>query len=420
MSVAAFKRWYYRFLENLQLALQSIRGSKVRAILTMLIVAVGIMSLVGMITVMNAVVESMQSSMGSQQGATLTVRSWSPNMRVMGKRTRGQHFQHISYREAQGFVRDFKPHGEAAIRMYGNGVQGTRGSKSTRPRLYTSGVSENFFNVENMAIAEGRGFSERECLEGLRVVVVGEGIVDRLFDKGEQYLGQRITLSGASFTIVGVLGKRLSTFGSSNRDAIYLPIQTLRTCFSAPDMDCELLLKPRVGLSDVVGQEVATLIMRGIRHLRPADEENFKVSLRNEMLEMILKSMTSIGVGILLIGLITLLGSSIGLMNIMLASVSERIREIGTRKALGAYSSTIRQQFLIESVTITLLGGILGIFLGLLLGFIIAHLMHIQFAMPWLWILGAVALCILVGVGAGYLPAKRAAKLDPIIALRHE
>lgn len=416
-----FRGWYYRFAENVHLALLSIRSNLLRSVLTMVIVALGIMSLMGMLTVMDAMVYSMQESFGGQQGAPLLVKSWEPQRQVMGHRQGGSVYRDITYREAVDFCHSFS-YAECALRTYATRSQMRRGSKSTRPMLRVLGVSDNFFRIEQYSFSQGRGFSEAEAERGANVLVVGEGIVESLFDAGEPAVGARVQLGSSTFNIVGVLAStKVSQFDNgSMSNAIYMPVQSARHFSSYSGRDYVLLLKPHAGVSLEECESNAEFVMRQVRGLELHQENNFVIERKDSMFKMILKGMSSIGAGVLLIGIFTLVGSAIGLMNIMLTSVTERIREIGTRKALGAYSSTIRSQFLIEAVMITLLGGVFGIILGIVVGWLVALGMGIFFVMPWLWTFAALFTCVLVGVLAGYLPAKRAAALDPIIALRHE
>jgi putative ABC transport system permease protein len=161
-------------------------------------------------------------------------------------------------------------------------------------------------------------------------------------------------------------------------------------------------------------------IFRVIRKLKAGEESNFEISKSDSLVNMLMDNISYVTIAATLIGIITLIGASIGLMNIMLVSVTERTREIGTRKAMGATPAIIKQQFLIEAIYIGQLGGFLGILLGVIVGNIIALLIHGPFVVPWLWIIAGVVLCFMVSVFSGYIPATKAAKLNPIDALRYE
>ena len=161
-------------------------------------------------------------------------------------------------------------------------------------------------------------------------------------------------------------------------------------------------------------------LFRSVRKLSVYDENNFAIRKSDSLANMLIENLSVVTIGATIIGLITLLGASIGLMNIMLVSVSERTREIGVRKALGASSTAIKQQFLFESIFIGQIGGILGIILGIIIGNLISLLVGGSFVVPWLWVLIGVVLCFLVGIGSGYFPAVKASRLDPIVALRYE
>ena len=228
-------------------------------------------------------------------------------------------------------------------------------------------------------------------------------------------------IGSAPFVVVGVLSSKSSSFGGAQNENVYVPLLTGLTRFSVPDADCRVMVNPRASTTSLSSIRAdAEMVMRRTRGLRPIQRNTFNMLTNDELTKMILGSLASVGMAAILIGLITLVGSAIALMNIMLASVTERTREIGTRKAIGAYSSTIRGQFLLEAIFITVFGGIVGILLGIIAGRGAAGAMGVSFTIPWTWAIGSLILCIVVGVFAGYLPASRAAGLDPIDALRYE
>lgn len=416
-----WKRKVARSIENVRLALAAIWVSRVRAFLTMLIISIGLLALMGMLTVVNAVSYTIEDEIGGEQGAALEITSWSRNIRINGRELgNGEDYSYITRWQAESFCKAFSAFGNAAYETWLTSTQLKYRDKKSRPSLSVTGISENYLLTNNESLAYGRGFSEQEYHNVSDVVVIGSSLAKQLFDKESQALGKRLMVGSAPFTVVGVLSSKSSSFGGAQNENVYVPLLTGLTRFSVPDADCLVKVNPRAGTSLSTARSDAEMIMRRIRGLRPIQRNTFNILTNDELTKMILESLSSVGMAAILIGLITLVGSAIALMNIMLASVTERTREIGTRKAIGAYGSTIRGQFLLEAIFITVFGGIVGILLGIIAGRGAAAAMGVNFTIPWGWAIGSLILCIVVGIFAGYLPASRAAQLDPIDALRYE
>jgi putative ABC transport system permease protein len=215
----------------------------------------------------------------------------------------------------------------------------------------------------------------------------------------------------------------LKSKGSSaiNGDNVcFMPVTTARQYFSRPNMTFSISIMPfnPVNLDMMTGE--AESIFRVIRNLNPKDESDFNISKSDNIVNLLLKNIRYVTLAATLIGVVTLFGAAVGLMNIMLVSVTERTREIGTRKAVGAKTTTIKYQFLFESILIGQLGGFFGIVLGVLIGNIVSSLLNSSFVIPWLWVITGVIVCFIVGVVSGYAPAVKAANIDPIEALRYE
>jgi putative ABC transport system permease protein len=277
-------------------------------------------------------------------------------------------------------------------------------------------------NIKGIKIEKGRNFSNTEVVYGNNVCIVGVDVIETLFGKDENPLNDYISFYGRRYTIVGILEKQGSVGGDSGPDrAIFIPVEnasrldsrgTFRYTITASGTD-------PLRLEYEMGQ--ATGVMRKIRQDRIGEEDSFEIAKSRSIGESLEEVAGYLRIGGFTIGFITLLGAAIGLMNIMMVSVTERTREIGIRKALGATPLRIRQQFLIEAIVICILGGILGVFLGIGIGNIVANAIGPGgFLIPWLWILIAFVICVVVGLASGYFPAYKASKLDPIESLRYE
>ncbi len=417
--VGRIHRAWTRFGENLRLAWQAIRTSRMRSILTMLIVAIGIMAVMGMLTVIGALVYNLENEFGALQGATLKVYGFRQTLSEHGQSRTVYH--PITRQNVEMFKKLFDGPGLVGIKIGVGSVEGRYEKRKTRPNLSVRGVDYGFFDADAISLLAGRKFSPREAEGTGPLVIIGERICANLFDPPEKAIGKWILLGSLRFQVIGVLdGKSESGFGQGGDDRLLVPYKSGLARFPKYGDDYTILLRQLPGVPTEQLKDATIKTMRQVRGLRAAEADTFRIRDSDEILKGQLKSIGQVGIAAVIIALITLLGSSVGLTNIMLASVTERTREIGVRKALGAYSSTVRQQFLVESVMITVVGGAIGIVLGILIGFGVSTLMKIQFAMPWMWTLMSLALCMLVGVLSGYLPARRAAHLDPILCLHYE
>jgi putative ABC transport system permease protein len=229
-----------------------------------------------------------------------------------------------------------------------------------------------------------------------------------------------ISVRGAKFKVIGVLKEKGSTFGNSQDLRMLIPIQVARSLFSQPDINYSLstMVEKKEMLDAAI--EEATISMRQIRKLNPVEEHNFGISRSDDLVQRIAETTGVLSASAWVIGIITILGSSIALMNIMIVSVTERTREIGVRKSLGAKKSTIAWQFFVETLIIGQLGGLLGIILGMTIGYFIALALDFAFVVPWSAMLAAVITTFIVAVVSGSYPALKASNLDPIEALRYE
>ncbi len=408
--------------ENVSEGLKSINANKLRTILTAMIIAIGITSLVGILTAIDGIQESINSSFSNLGANTFDVeRKRVDRGSSQGKKAKVH--PPIKFAELVQFKEEYNGPGEVSINVVLTGIAEVKyRSKVSNPNILVRGGDENYLIADGYDIAEGRSFSPSEIKNGNYVVVVGDQVVNALFDENESPLGKKITLLGAKFRIIGTLAEQGGVSGESNVDrTIVLPIRTARVVGADRNFGWEAT----VAIPDPAQMEyatgVATGLMRAIRGDRPSDEDSFEVRVSRSLAEVLGEITGYLRVGGFTIGFITLLGASIGLMNIMLVSVTERTREIGVRKALGATPLKIRQQFLIEALVICQLGGIGGIILGILTGNAISRLMGITvFVVPWQWILFGLGVGMLVGLISGYLPAFKASKLDPIESLRFE
>jgi putative ABC transport system permease protein len=406
--------------ENFKVSLTAVNTNRLRSILTILIITFGIMALVGILTAIDALKMSITENFSLMGANTFSIQSRGSNYQVMGKRVRKRNFEHISFQQAIDFRERYTFPSAVTIRTAITGIATVKSDgEQTNPNIYVSGVSENMTITGGAEIDKGRMISVQDVADGSFVAVIGNDIVNALFKKNDP-IDQYVTVGGSRYRVIGTFKYKGSGFGGGPDRTMAIPVTNARSVFSRPNQNFVIEVSPLYTESFDLAISEAEALFRQVRRLSPNNENDFNIERSDALINMMLDMIGYATIAAIIIGFITLLGAAVGLMNIMLVSVSERTREIGTRKAIGAKSSTIKQQFLFESIVIGQIGGLLGIFLGIIIGNIISVLIGTSFIIPWLWILLGVSLCFLVSIASGYIPAVRAAKLDPIEALRYE
>jgi len=408
------------YTENVRLALQSIKSNRLRTMLTALIIAIGLSALVGILTTLDAVKKSMTEAFSSMGANSFTIRNRGTGIRVGNSGERPKPFKSIRYEDALAFKERLNTAATVAVSVRASGGATVKyGTEKTNPNINIQGVDENGLASQGLDLQLGRNFSATEAIQGNNVCIIGSEISKTLF-KDTSPIDKIINVGNNRLKVVGVLVSKGSSMGFSGDRAVYVPLLKAKLINSStdPSYTITVMVPNNDLLENIIGE--ATAEMRNIRKLKTTAPANFEITKSDAVAQTLFENLAFIAIGGVTIGVITLIGASIGLMNIMLVSVTERTREIGVRKAIGANPSVIRKQFLIEAVVICLMGGAMGIFLGILLGNAISLMMGGAFIVPWLFIIGGFALCVLVGVISGYYPAKKASKLDPVEALRYE
>ncbi|MBN1388694.1 MAG: ABC transporter permease [Bacteroidales bacterium] len=408
------------FTENLRVSLRAIGSNRVRAILTMAIIAFGIMALVGILTAIDAIRGSLTNQFSMMGANTFSITSRGMTIVMGPSETRIKNHAYISYREAMEFKERFREPAHVSISVVASGMATVSyRSEETNPIIQLTGIDENYLQVGGYEIEKGRGFSAEEVASTRNLAIIGADVAKAIFKSDVDPIGKIINVGGCKLKVIGLLkAKGASILTSDN--VCFMPVTTARHYFSRPSMDFTVTIKPYAKTDVNMMASEAEGIFRLVRGLDARDESDFIVTKSDVISELLIENIKFVTIAATLIGLITLAGAAVGLMNIMLVSVTERTREIGTRKAMGAKTSTIKNQFLYESVIIGQMGGILGIILGILIGNIISSALQSSFILPWKWIIGGVAVCFVVGVISGYFPAVKAANVDPIEALRYE
>ncbi len=404
------------YLENIKIAMTSIKSHKLRTILTISIIAFGIMALVGILTAIDSIKASITSSFSRVGSNTFTMRI------QFGGGNRPVDYKTITFEEARNFKELFNfPTTSVSVSTFATfNATAKYKSEKTNPNIGIMGVDENYFTNSGYEIDKGRNFTAQEINYGTNFVVIGSQLAKTLFKNNENPINKDISLGGGKYTVIGVLKEKGSSLGFSGDKNSFISVQNVRQNFSRNDMSFTISVMTTDLNKLEAAIDEATGTFRIIRKLKINEADNFEIAKSDNMAKMMLENIKYVTIAATIIGLITLLGAAIALMNIMLVSVNERTREIGLRKSIGATKQTIRRQFLIEAIVICQLGGLFGILLGIIIGNLISLITGGSFIIPWFWIFGGFALSYFVGVASGYYPAVKAANLDPIEALRYE
>ncbi|MCW3077914.1 MAG: transporter [Bacteroidetes bacterium] len=351
---------------------------------------------------------------------TFTIRNAEVNIKVGRKGKKARAYEPITYQEALRFKKEFTfPVITSVSTLASFNARIKYNNKKTNPNIQVFGSDENYILTAGYELDNGRNFNSNEITSGANMVILGKEIATSLFSETDP-IDKFIKIGASRYKVIGVLKTKGNGAGFGGDKLCIIPLTNARQYFGKPDMSFTInVLSRNSQLLNIILNE-AKGAFRKIRKIPLGGTEDFDVVKSDNLAMLLIGNLKKVTVGATIIGLITLLGAAIGLMNIMLVSVTERTREIGIRKAMGATQKAIKNQFLIESVVICVMGGLFGIFLGIVIGNIISFALNTGFFVPWFWIITGVIICIVVGLLSGYIPAKRASQLDPIESLRFE
>ena len=406
--------------ENINVALKSIRSQLLRTILTIMIIALGITALVCILTAIDALKNKITNDFARMGANTFSIRAKSGG----GQRSGGvseKNYKVLDYYQAREFEQQYEYPSTTSISAVASGIATLKyKSEKTNPNVRVAGGSLEYLNTSGEILESGRNFSNQEMINGNNVVIIGQDVIKKLFINDENPLGKIISIGSMRYEVIGALESKGNSIGFSGDNNVIIPISNLKLNYATPYTRyvINVATKNPDELDNAI--EEASGLMRIIRRDRPGDEESFEIRQSDGVANMVIEELSFISIAAVIIALITLFGAAIGLMNIMLVSVTERTREIGIRKSLGASSDTIRWQFLVEAIAIGQIGGIIGIILGIILGNVVAAIVETDFIIPWAWMILAVVMCLITSVLSGVYPSNKAAQLDPIEALRYE
>lgn len=412
-----------KFAENIRIALRSIRANLLRSLLTLSIIALGLMSLVGILTAIDGLLQSISENFNRLGANSFKIERINETITSRTKGRQRKTGQVIQYNEAKRFKERYNYGGtKVSLELNCGGGKVVEYRKlETNPNIRLTGIDENYLEVSSFELESGRGFRINDINNAMPFAIVGAGIVEKIFNQdNNKAMDKTILVDGTRYKIIGVTKSRGSTFGDSNDRRVYIPITKARTLYSTnrSNYDISVAVYNQQNLDQAISHAIG--IMRSVRDLRPIEDLDFSIEKSSSVLTTIKDLTKTLRLATIAIGFMTLVGAAIGLMNIMLVTVTERTKEIGVSKALGATKRNILIQFLTEAVVITLIGGIIGIIMGLIIGNIVSVVVGQQFIFPIAWVSLGLAVCIFTGVLSGLYPALKASNLDPIESLRYE
>lgn len=404
--------------ENIKIALKSVRTNLLRTILTIFIIAIGITALVGIQTAIHSIQSSINSNFSSMGANTFNIRNKSARVQIGQKGKRAKRFKSITFSEALSFKDQNATLTSISTRATSVGIIKYRSEKSD-PNIDIMGIDENYLIASGYTLSEGRNLNKEEASSSKNVAILGHE-TSNIFFKNESAIGKIITIGDNKYTVIGVLQPKGSSMSFGGDKNCLIPIHNARQYFGYPNQS--FTISCLANGSEMLESSISesTSIMRIVRKLKPKEDDNFDIIRSDNLAQILISNLKYVSIAATVIGIITLFGSAIGLMNIMLVSVTERTKEIGVRKALGATPTIIKNQFLIEGIVICQIGGVVGIIFGIIIGNVTSIFTGGTFVIPWLWISYGLIICIVVGILSSLIPAIKAANLDPIESLRYE
>ncbi len=400
--------------------MRAIRSNILRTVLTLSIIMLGIAALIGILTATEGIKTKILSSFSQMGSNTFSISNEGSIKKIGGGRRHKSENPPITIQQANNFKKNFTYPATVAVSNVANTIAIIKyESKKTNPNVMVVGVDENYLKVSGQNISEGRNFSKAEIESGSDVILLGKDVVAKLFEARDTVVGKLVSIGSKKFRVAGVLASKGASQNSPDNQ-VMIPVQNARWSF--PDNSTSYVLNVMVHnpeeLDIAIDETIG--ILRAVRSLRVSDENDFDVSKSERLADQVFDQMQYIKIATIVIGILTLIGAGIGLMNIMLVSVNERTREIGISKALGANKRAIRIQFLTEAIVICQIGGLLGIVLGIAFGNMVSLFLQSGFIFPYVWVFGGWFFTLIVGLAAGIYPAIKAADLDPVEALRYE
>jgi putative ABC transport system permease protein len=407
-----------KFWEVLKVAFASLRGNKLRSSLTVLGIVIGIFSIISISTVITMLQNSISAGLSQLGKNTFQIQKF-PAMqqgRLSDKIRNRKNLTIEEYYRLREMLDEAKLVG-AEQWQFGKLFKSQY--DETNANIQLAGATPEAMLTNDWQVADGRSINQDDMDRNRRVCVLGVDVARKLFPRVDP-LGQEVKVDGMRLDVIGVLVTRGAMFGQSRDGFVVAPLSTFQAKYGKTSRSVNITVMAHSPVTYNRTIDAAIGHMRTIRKVAPGEENDFDIFSNESLISQVGQITQYVRLGAIVIAFIALLAAGVGIMNIMLVSVTERTREIGIRKAIGAKKRNILFQFLVEAVTLCQFGGIIGIVLGLGVGNLAGKALNAAPAVPLDWVLAGIGLCVLVGVGFGTYPAWKAANLDPIEALRYE
>ncbi len=406
------------FIEILRLALAALNANKLRSSLTILGISVGVFSVIGVMTVIAGLRGQVEENLTFLGSASFQINKY-PAINFGGPSDRIRNRRDITYPMADRFKDLMGDSAKVNLAIYRRGQRVINGDRKTNPNTLLFGTDENYITARNYEVADGRNLTAEDVALGRPICVIGDEVAKVLFPN-ENPIGRLVRVNGQNYSVVGQFVPKGTSFGQSQDNFLITPITRWLAIYGRAWRSIGITVQAPSQAELEATQDRAIGFMRLVRELEPEDGNDFEVFSNDSLIESFNKIMDVIAIGAFVISAIALLAAGVGVMNIMLVSVTERTKEIGVRKSIGAKQSNILMQFLIEAVVLSLIGGLAGVVVGVAGGSAVAVFMKGALVMPWGWVAAGLLVCGGIGVIFGFYPAWKAARLDPIEALRYE
>jgi putative ABC transport system permease protein len=403
--------------ETVRIALSAIRANKLRSILTLLGIVVGVFSIIGVMTAVRVLQNSIESGLSDLGAHTFQIQKM-PRFANRKEWIQAMSRKDLTYQQARLVQERMTLADQIGIEGGDGGYTVSTGDLKTNPNVGVYGETNGGFPTNNWTIKDGRLFSENELQHNENVAILGDFIVKKLFPNGNA-IGKQIKIGELRFKVIGTVEPKGAALGGNQDNFVILPLNSYLDKFGKKQ-SLHIMVKAKGPGVYQDAMDEARFILRAIRKVPPSDPDDFYIFSNDSLISTFNNFTFYVKMGVGFISFIALLAAGVGVMNIMLVSVTERTKEIGIRKAIGALKRTILSQFVVEAVVLCQIGGLVGIGLGILAGNLVAMAFNVPAVFPFDWALIGFGLCAFIGIAFGVYPAWKASSLDPIEALRYE